>query len=85
MLLFVYILFTLTTLRSNDVDALNHLLISAVVDINTLDNEGRTPLYAAVGADAVDVVDVCFILLLIFFYVYCTHNVEYNFKWYAQH
>lgn len=48
--------------RNKNIDELRRLLSQGNLDINVTDTFGRTPLYAAVGSDAIEIVDVrCFI------------------------
>ncbi|XP_063687583.1 neurogenic locus notch homolog protein 2-like isoform X2 [Bolinopsis microptera] len=44
--------------RNKKTDELKRVLAQGNVDVNMADSSGRTPLYAAVGSDAVEIVDI---------------------------
>ena len=52
------LLISIIFFRNKKTDELKRVLAQGNVDVNMADSSGRTPLYAAVGSDAVEIVDV---------------------------
>lgn len=72
--------------RGNNVVEVKRIIQSQMIEINVKDLQGRTPLYAAVGADATEVIEVNITtqtFLLIFLVIISLSHIQRWTRWFS--